>query len=260
MSFNLRYGTADTGSERSWESRLPRVRAVLDEHHPDILGTQETLAFQRSALSEGLPGHEVVAAGRDDGAGCGEMAAIFYDARRFTCLESGHFWLSETPEEPGSIGWDAELPRIVTWARLQQRGASPLLVVDTHFDHAGFVARRESARLVRSSIPVLAAGAPSVLLGDFNAPIPSEVHRLLAGSEAGPWVDVFDAVGTEPGGTFHDFTGHAGDSSAYRLDWILVSPEIRVRAAFLDRALRDGDHPSDHFPVLADIELPPPEA
>src|SRR3546814_16762451 len=72
-----------------------------------------------------------------------------YRTDRFTLLAAGTFWLSQTPDRPGK-GWDAAYPRIASWARLRDRTASQtLLVVNTHFDHVGQVARVESAKLIR---------------------------------------------------------------------------------------------------------------
>src|SRR3712207_7586469 len=56
----------------------------------------------RSDLEERLPGYRWIGVGRMDGKDGGEFSPILY---RSTCLEPidhGTFWLSETPEEPGS--------------------------------------------------------------------------------------------------------------------------------------------------------------
>ena len=251
MTFNVRYGSADAGTPRSWRARRARVEAVLADHRPDVLATQETLSFQRDDLRRALAGHEVIAAGRDDGAESGEMTALFYDAQRFVCRSSGHFWLSETPELPGSVGWDAELPRVVTWARLEDRDGSLRVVVNAHLDHRGVRARRESAHLLRRRVAELRAGSPAILLGDFNCPADGEVHRLLVDGGTDGWIDVFEAMDREPGGTFHDFTGDAGAGPARRFDWILTTEPLRVLEASVDREERAGGYPSDHFPVLA---------
>ena len=100
MSFNIRYGLADDG-EDSWPHRREHVVDTITAHDPDLLGTQECLAFQRDYLTDNLPGYTVVGVGRDDGAGAGEMCAAFYRTTRFELLDQGTFWLSETPEGSG---------------------------------------------------------------------------------------------------------------------------------------------------------------
>lgn len=100
MSFNIRYGTANDGINR-WENRREFLIETVKRFNPDLLGTQETLAFQRDYLLEQLSGFETVAAGRDDGKEAGEMAALFYRKDRFEPIDSGHFWLSSAPDQVG---------------------------------------------------------------------------------------------------------------------------------------------------------------
>src|SRR5436189_387541 len=128
MSFNIRYGTADDGENR-WERRKEFLAETIASFNPDLLGTQETLGFQRDYLAEKLPGYEVLGVGRDDGKEKGEMMALYYKKERFKQIEGGHFWLSETPDKVGSKSWDSSLPRMVTWAKLtdlKNPGAAPL--------------------------------------------------------------------------------------------------------------------------------------
>src|SRR5687768_1547994 len=139
MSFNIRYGTAPDG-ENHWSKRKDFLVETIQAFDPDLLGTQETLADQRDFLAAKLPGHESFAAGRDDGRDRGEMAALFFRKDRYQKLDGGHFWLSDSPDKPGSKGWDAALPRIATWVKLKDRldaAAPPVFFLNTHFDHRG---------------------------------------------------------------------------------------------------------------------------
>lgn len=257
MSFNIRYGTADDGPNR-WEERRERLAATIRDFDPDLLGTQETLGFQRDWLAEKLPDHEVVGVGREDGAELGEMTAVCFRRSRFRMLESGHFWLSETPDRPGSRSWDAALPRMVTWVRLAGRdrpGERPVLFLNTHFDHQGEASRLESARLLRSRIGELGGGCSVVVSGDFNAGEDSPPYRVLFGMSGGhpsPLVDCFRAANpqrTEEEGTFSGF--RSGNTTGSRIDWIGASPEWKVVNCRIDRSGEDGRTPSDHFPVTA---------
>lgn len=257
MSFNIRYGTAEDGENR-WELRREFVAETVRAFRPDLLGTQETLAFQRDFLAEKLPGFECVSAGRDDGRERGEMAALFFRSARFERLDAGHFWLSETPDQPGSKSWDSALPRIVTWVRLrdrERRAAPPLTYFNTHFDHRGEQARRESARLLRRRVDAAAATGPVVVTGDFNAAEESEPYRLFfrpQGGEADLLADTFRVANPTRSpheGTFSGF--RAGSDSGARIDWIAASRHFRVLQASIDRTARDGRTPSDHYPVTA---------
>ena len=112
-----RLATAITIGRRGSNSLSKRSKAF----DPDLLGTQETLGFQRDYLAANLHGYDVLGVGRDDGQENGEMVALFYKRGRFEKIDGGHFWLSQTPDQPGSISWDSALPRMVTWVKLRDR-------------------------------------------------------------------------------------------------------------------------------------------
>src|SRR6056297_1455862 len=136
MSFNIRYGTARDG-ENHWENRKDFVAETITAFDPDLLGTQETLEFQKRYLDKNLSGYTSIGVGRDSGGSDGEMTALFFKTGRFEKLDEGHFWLSETPEIAGSISWDSSLTRMASWVRLRdRRGLSerPILFINTHFD------------------------------------------------------------------------------------------------------------------------------
>ena len=266
MSFNIRYGTAWDGENR-WDLRKEFLVETIEAFEPDLLGTQETEGFQRDYLAEKLPDYDCLGVGRNDGKESGEMMALYYKRARFEKLDGGHFWLSETPEEPGSKSWDSSLPRMVTWVRLRDRefaAAPPILFLNTHFDHRGQQARLESSRLIRRQIVRLAQGARVILTGDFNAAEDSEPYLALFGPDDGqpsPLVDTFRVIHPEhrpDEGTFSGF--RAGATGGARIDWIAVSRDWKILQAEIDRTARDGRTPSDHFPVTAVLDAaPPPE-
>jgi endonuclease/exonuclease/phosphatase family metal-dependent hydrolase len=258
MSFNIRYGSAGDG-ENAWPIRKDFLVDTIRAFDPDLLGTQETLAFQRDDLAKALPGYSVLAAGRDDGKEAGEMMALYYRADRFEAIRSGHFWLSETPDRVGSKSWDSSLPRMVTWAELRDRRAEPgsptVAIFNTHFDHRGPQARWESARLIRRKIAELAPGSRVVVTGDFNAGEGSDPYLALFDEDTpGPMlVDSFRVAhpDSDPAheGTFSGF--RAGATSGPRIDWIACSTDWEVREAGIVPDSRDGRTPSDHLPVTA---------
>lgn len=254
MSFNIRYGTARDGDNR-WDARRQLLVDTIQQFDPDLLGTQETLAFQRDQLAERLPGYTVFGVGRDDGQAAGEMAAVFFRTERFEQIAGGTFWLSPTPEAIGKKGWDAALPRVATWLKLRDRrapAAPPVLIVNTHFDHQGRTARIESAKLLRRQLETLGQGCRWIVTGDFNAGEGTEPHAALFAGPGPRLIDTFRAVNPTRGpaeGTYHDFD--ATKTGGPRIDWIGCSPEWEVRAAGIDRLVHDGRAPSDHFPVTA---------
>jgi endonuclease/exonuclease/phosphatase family metal-dependent hydrolase len=260
MSFNIRFGTARDG-DNHWDRRRDFLVETIRVFHPDLLGTQETLAFQRDYLVEKLPEYDSLGVGRTDGREEGEMMALFYRRERFEKLDGGHFWLSETPDQVGSKSWDSSLPRMVTWVQLRDRrqpSASPLVFFNTHFDHLGATARLESARLIRRKIAALNADVDVVLTGDFNAGEGSPPYQTLFDAEQGnssPLVDSYRVAHPQKSaeeGTFSSF--RASETRGARIDWIGVSRTWKIQSAAIDRTARDGRTPSDHFPITAILE------
>ena len=260
MSFNIRYGTAKDG-ENHWDKRRAFLAATIKAFAPDLLGTQETLAFQRDYLAGKLSGHHVFGVGREDGKEDGEMTAVYWNKDRFTKLGGGHFWLSETPSKVGSRGWDAALSRMATWLKLADRkgaDAKPILFVNTHFDHKGTKAKLESAELLRRQIAKLGAGCSVIVTGDFNSDEGSDPYKALFGAPEGkkaPVVDSYRVVHPQHAkgeGTFSSFK--AGASNGKRIDWIGCSRDWTVQSADIDHASKDGRTPSDHFPVNAVLQ------
>ncbi len=256
MSFNIRFGTANDG-ENHWSKRKEFLIETIRKFDPDLLGTQETLGFQRDFLQEQLPDYGSLGVGRDDGKDGGEMMALYYRKDRFELLEKGHFWLSETPEQIGSKSWDSSLPRMATWVRLQDRkkkDGPSVLFLNTHFDHKGTVARLESAKLIRSRIDSLRKDSRVILTGDFNAGATSEPYRAMFAKEPSKTslIDTWRAKNSEAlpdEGTFSGFV--EGNTKGPRIDWIGVSDDWKIIQAAIDRTARSGRTPSDHFPVQA---------
>lgn len=254
MSFNIRYGTADDGPN-AWPLRRELVHATVERADADILGVQEALRFQLDELLARAPAYQRVGVGRDDGVDAGEFSAILYRASRLAVAEQGTFWLSDSPEVPGSMHWGNRITRIATWARfLDRRSGDSLLVLNTHWDHESQPSRERSAALIRDWLAGHAAGLPVLVMGDFNAGEQNPAFRALV-ADTGPAPRLRDTwrarhpYGPEQG-TFHGFRGGA-DSE--KIDAILVSAGWQVLEAAIDSAGSAGRYPSDHHPVTATV-------
>ncbi len=256
VTCNIRNAAADDGPN-IWELRRDLLIETLRLQNADILGLQEVLASQAAELRAALPEYGFLGVGRDDGAEQGEFVPIFYRRQRFKLVDCGHFWLSPQPDQPGSIGWDAALPRMATWARLQFKDAplAEIYVVNVHLDHSGQRARVESAKLLRRLVESL-GGRRMIVLGDFNCPPGSEPYWVLTEERSHPSAlrDALAALPAAESGTYHAFTGTPREG---RIDWILVSPDIDASEPVIDRSARNGRYPSDHFPVAATLQLQP---
>lgn len=253
MTFNIRYGTAADG-DNAWDLRRDLLVATIREAHPDILGLQEALRGQLDFLAEAFPEYREVGVGRDDGKAAGEYSAILYRSDRLEAGDGGTFWLSDTPETPGSMTWGNRIPRIATWVRLRDRSTNRTFVVcNTHWDHESQPSRERSAALVRRRIADTAGDNPVILMGDFNSGEDNPAFRALLGGALDlrdSFRAIHPAVDSDSDGTFNGFSG---DRSGAKIDAILVSPAWAVLNAAIDHRSDAGHYPSDHFPVLASL-------
>ena len=253
MTFNMRYDNPEDG-QNNWRFRRERVAGVIKAQEVDVLGTQELLSNQFNDLSGLLTGYQGVGVGRLDGAESGEYCAVFFRKDRFTLLDSGTFWLSETPEVVGSLGWDGACERITTWVVLRDRDGRELFFIDTHLDHVGQVARDEGVSLLMKRIETLSGGRPVILTGDFNSEPGSSVVAHV--QKDGVLHDA-KAIAAQRSGTdwsFSDF-GQIPEAERPLLDYIFVSGDIEaVRYEVLPDTF-DGGYVSDHAPVMAVVKI-----
>jgi len=258
MTWNIRYDNPDDGIH-AWGLRKEELGAFIRSQGVDLLCIQEGLHSQVAYLKETLPGFDVRGVGRDDGKERGEYSAIYFNTARFGCLAAGTFWLAPTPSVP-SRGWDAALPRIVTWVRLHDSlTAADVTVFNTHFDHMGVVARDSSAGLLRRRIAGIAGASPFLLAGDFNSVDTDTPFRILTSrEEALPSLyDAFDRSITPPTGPAFTFTGFnvKDPESGERIDYVFVSDGARVLSHSTLAARRAEGYLSDHLPVMVDVSF-----
>jgi len=250
-SYNLRMDTP-SDSLNAWPLRKEKVKALIQYHDFDIVGTQEGFVHQIKDLLE-MPGFAYVGAGRDDGKTAGEHSAILYKTDLFKLLDSGDFWLSETPDKPG-LGWDAKCcNRIASWALFEdKRTKKEFYVFNAHFDHQGVVARKESGKLMVKKIQEIAKDKPVICTGDFNSTPDTEqivsLSALLGDAYKVTKMPPYGPVGTSNG---FKFTAPMKN----RIDYVFVSKDFEVfKYAVLTDAL-DQRYPSDHLPVVATVRF-----
>ena len=257
MTYNIRLDTEADG-ENAWPFRRQAVAELVRYFAPDIVGFQEVRVHQLEALEADLPAYRFIGVGRDDGVRAGEFSPLAFLKERYDLIGNGHFWLSETPATP-SVGFDAAFPRLATWAHLEDRKTgTAILAVNTHFDHVGVSARLEGAKLIRTFIlenrkPCEAA----ILAGDFNA-TPDEASYQAIVTAGGGFLEDSRTVSRTPpfgpAGTFNGFDIFAKQSSP--IDHIFVDKHARVARHGVITQHDEGRLPSDHYPVIADIDPP----
>lgn len=271
MTYNIRFGTANDGPNH-WDLRRDHFMEVLAQHDADILGLQEALDFQIDEIIERFPGYRFEGVGRDDGERAGEWSPILFKTERYRFLDGGTFWLSDTPDVVASITWDNVITRICTWVHLQDRTNNrDVWVFNTHMDHVGQNSRERSAELIAAKIREwVPEGHAVIVMGDLNAGEDNPAFRYLDGQierASDPDVDpdhqplpaptlihAFRALHPEEEvvGTFNAF--RFGQINGAMIDHIWVSPHLRPVRAEIDRQDREERYPSDHFPMIAEIE------
>lgn len=250
MTMNVRYDNPEDG-ENNWRFRRERVGELIRSQQVDLLGTQEVLSNQYDDLRAELPAYASVGVGREDGARAGEFNAIFYRTERFDLLDSGTFWLSETPEVAGSKGWDAACERIATWVILRDgTNGRELLFVNTHLDHMGEQARRKGVTLLLDRIAALRGDRPVILTGDFNADPSSTViaHVLEDGTLRSAWDAA--AVRHGAGWSFADF-GQIPVGERPLIDYVFFGGGFEADECTILPDTLGGGYVSDHAPVRA---------
>lgn len=257
MTFNIRLNVA-SDSLNAWPYRKDKCASQILFHDVHLLGVQEALHDQMLDLQQRLPKFKYAGVGRGDGKEKGEYSAIFYDTTRLEALQSQTFWLSETPTVPGSKSWDAAITRIVTWVKFRDRKTKKIFFAfNTHFDHLGKQARRESAKIVLNAVKDIAKGTPAIFTGDFNAQ-PSDEPIMIIVDKNNPLhlIDSKEICQTPhygPTGTFNGFKDK--ETTDQPIDFIFLKGKWKVLRHATISQTWEGRFASDHFAVLVKLVL-----
>ncbi|WP_315388699.1 endonuclease/exonuclease/phosphatase family protein [uncultured Stenotrophomonas sp.] len=250
MSFNVRT-PVDTEPNKRWEDRRDAMVALLKEQHPVVFGTQELKTNQAEFLVQHLPGYRWFGEPRGPGDN-EEHMGVFYDSAALKVVESGNFWLSDTPEVAGSITWGNLMPRMVTWALFQrQADGKQFYLYNTHLPYRDEDEPRRvlGAKLITERLAKLPKDIPIVVTGDFNSeptsPTYADFTRTLG--DARKLAEKVDG----PRLTFQNFS----NTPTSEIDWILVRGFGVKHFSTLDQTF-DGVVPSDHYPVMAELVFP----
>lgn len=246
-TYNIRYDNPKDAPD-TWDKRRPVIINMIRFHEMDIFGIQEGLHHQVTDLEEGLPEFAYLGVGRDDGAEKGEYTAIFYNKEKYKVLDSDTFWLAEDTTQPNK-GWDAQLPRICTWAKFEEvETGKQFFVFNTHFDHVGVQARINSAALIMDKAKEVAGDGTVFLTGDFN--IDQDNETFLSIKDAEMFNDSYEVAYLvyANNGTFNSFDN--SKSTDRRIDHIFVTNDVKVEKYGVLTDTYHSRFPSDHFPVL----------
>jgi endonuclease/exonuclease/phosphatase family metal-dependent hydrolase len=253
MAFNVRLPLKSDGLD-DWPNRRDHFVDTLRAADADIIGTQELYKIQGDYIVERLPLYAWFGIDRR-GERSDEHMGVFFRRDRLRVVDLGNFWLSDTPQVPGSISWGHPYPRMVTWGLMERiADGRRFYLLNTHFAYRSedVEARRRMAEAVAAYIGTLPADVPVVVTGDFNATPDEPAYRILTTELADAWIATDNRSGPE--GTFHAFKGKADR----RIDWVL-SRGFQTPRVWTIADARRGRYPSDHFPVVADLRFGRPQ-
>ncbi len=255
VTYNIRYANPRDGKD-IWDNRKEAVAKFLADY--SVLGLQEATLPQIKDLTTRLPEHDWYGVGRDDGKEGGEAAPIFFRRDRFSVESKGTIWLSQTPNEVGSKGWDAALPRTMTWMVLIDKEPNKkFLVANTHFDHRGKAARLESGKLARRFLADKSKGMPIVLMGDFNCLPDSDPYKAIVdATQESPLVDARQRSLKPPAGPASTWNGFKSIVPNRIIDHVFVSGKVDVFShKVLNPYTAAGRFASDHLPIEVLVQL-----
>jgi endonuclease/exonuclease/phosphatase family metal-dependent hydrolase len=269
MSFNVRGSFHDAARKNAWRNRAALNVATIKRYAPDVIGLQESQRGNLATYRRHLPRYARIRGPKYGNAFPYDSNVILYDPEKLRALDTGGFWLSETPEKH-SRSWGTRVARSATWALFVLTNTNlSVLHLNTHLDHVSAPARREGSHLIVEKIAEISdlpGETPAVILtGDFNARPDSATHKNL--TESG-FMDTFLAAGNEEdqsANTFHAFQGTSYRDKhpargPRRIDWILLKDprgrlETESHSIIRDAEEDAGLYPSDHYPIVADFRL-----
>jgi len=247
MSFNIRYDNPNDGENR-WEERKIDLAELIKRYNPAFLGIQEGLVNQVKFIDSVLTNHIMTGVGREDGASKGEFSAIYFDSSKFELIGGKTFWLSDKSDTV-SIGWDAALERICTYGIFKMKAdGKKIYVFNTHFDHIGVKARRNSAKLILKKIDeIVPHNQPILLMGDFNSTSEDEAIKIIQ-SYLDDGVLVSKKKSLQPAGTFNGFDKDRELNE--RIDFIFIKNLNVFSYQHINDKRKDSGFISDHIPVF----------
>lgn len=248
ISFNMRTGGADNGTQNAWGARREGIPAMMAKENPTVMGVQEALSYQLTFVTENVPGYEYYGVGRDDGGSTGETMAIFYKTDVVELGDHGTFWLSETPDEV-SYGWDAAYRRTATWAFFTVKATGKkFFYINTHLDNEGSEAREQSIRLICDKLAELNPdGYPSILTADFNSTMDDAIFDPLKMVMHDARTD---AAVTDQFGTYNGW-----GTTTSTIDHIFYSDFTPLEYHTIMDRWNGVQYISDHYPISALLEF-----
>jgi len=248
VTSNIRGITNNDANQTAWYNRAPRYTKVIGSIKPDILCTQETTKWQINYVQHALKGYDHETKFSDSGYSSGS-STIFYNTNKFRKIDSFSFWVSETPKVE-SKGWDAACYRVCLGLVLEQiSNGKQFIVLDTHLDHIGSIARTEGMKLIQERISTLSL--PCILCGDMNTTKYSTMYDTATLTMDDSRIVAVNS--DEDNETFHGYDPWDCGSA---IDFIFCTKnQFDVLDYKIIKDTVNGFYISDHYPVRVELKL-----
>ena len=231
-----------------------RLSLLIADNAPDIMGLQEATSEWVTALKS-IYGYGFVGVSRDGSdKTTGEWCPIIYNTSRFTLLDSGTFWLTETPNEVSVVS-EAKIKRICTWAYLYDVETSEIiLMTNTHLDHqTDATARDKQVEYLKKHISDLIESRPAdsvYLTGNINCGKNTDAYNDI--------VDMF--IDTRPIEATEETYVSLSTGASYLIDFCFYIGKDTVKSyeVLTNKYQANGDtekmQVSDHYAVKVVFE------
>ena len=253
MSFNVRQSHAREADEfNSWSNRKEACLEMLLTRQPDLVGFQEAQfkgqwSFFRDILAAE---YGSVGIGRDNGVDKGETSGFLYKRSVLTLLDSGTFWVSETPDEP-SKSFDEKYNRSLTWGLFKvKKTGKRFYYFNTHLGLTWQSQKEGVEMIVGKMKEINPEGLPLIFSGDLNTPIISKAFDplrplMLNSRDVAP---VTDDIPT--------YNAWGNKDKEGIIDFIWITPDIKLLEYRTDTTPYGGHTLiSDHYPISVIIKL-----
>lgn len=248
LSFNVRCKDDTFGSV---EGRSQLVCSALEQYAPDSFGVQEATQEWLDILGASLTDYACVSQMRD-GKSSSEASAVFYLKDKYTLVDSGTIWLSDTPEEFGSKFTLSFCPRIATWATLRNNATGEIYThINTHLDHVLESVRVKQIKVLKVKIEELKAnGYPVVCTGDFNTKEGADAYKEMSGCLLD---SKYLAKSSDDGATFLNYGKNIFETRP--IDFVFVSEGTQVDTYKIIDEKISNMYLSDHAGICADVRF-----
>ena len=251
MSFNVR---CKNDGKQTITNRSKVAVEVINQYAPDSFGVQECTPRWKRILAANIGDrYACVGAARDYYGPFTEYSSIYYLKDKYNLIDSGTFWLSETPEKKWTKSFDSACFRVASWALLEDKETGVRYThINTHLDHVLESTRESQMKVLIECVNKVANGSPIVMTGDFNAYEDNSQVYTVACESFNDTKKV--AENSDTGRTFTSY-GSKGEDGTGAIDFIFADKELKVDTYKIIRNTVQGIYPSDHYPIVADIRL-----